>query len=206
MAKTHERRDHRARKVRGHTQANGRKRVKSKEQPDQVPLPVGASANLPEFHEFRNVREMRAGLKLLDLTFPHSKQDIKTGKWHSLPSEDLETIYSGRKRHMEAHTKTVEWHANRTQVLMQRINIPSGIVHGLTYGRDRIYKYVTYVRTYPIVVHRQTSIRTYVRTYVNTYVCSALQFSYRVGGVGCVDMGDGVDCVGILRHVCERKG
>ena len=139
MAKTHDRRVNKVRRVREHTQANVRKRVKTKEEPGQVPRPlqiagnparpIGASANLPEFHKFKKVSEMRAGLKLLDLTFPHSKQDIKTGKWHSFSSEDLETIYSGRKRHMEGHIKTVEWHANRTQVLLQRINIRSGIVH-----------------------------------------------------------------------------
>ena len=172
MAKSHKRKVVKVHKGREHTQAEVCKRVKTEEQPKQVPRLIGASANLPDFHTFKTVSEMRAGLTLLDLTFPHSKQHVKTGKWHSFSCDDLETIYSGRKRHMEAHIKTAEWHANRKQVLLQRIN---------TYVRTYVFVRVLYtdpravetvstntLHTYvpDFVVHIQTVIRTYVRTYV----------------------------------------
>ena len=80
---------------------------------------------LPEFESFRNVQEQRDGLRMLDLIFPHSKLNIKTGRWKSLSPEDMSTIYRGRKRHIEGHIKTTAWHTERaqlTQVLRHQIN------------------------------------------------------------------------------------
>jgi len=93
------------------------------------PAALKAQQKMPEFETFQNIKEIRHGLTLLDFIFPHSKQDHKTGLWHSLSDIDLKTIYTGRKRHMEEHIKTLEWHEKRNQVLSHRLRTYAGFVH-----------------------------------------------------------------------------
>jgi hypothetical protein len=78
-------------------------------------------AALPEWSSFRKTDEMRGALKLLDLKFPERKQHNATGKWHSLDHEDMQEIYEGRKRHMIAEPRTLEWCQQRVQVLSHRL-------------------------------------------------------------------------------------
>ena len=68
----------------------------------------------PPVEEFTNNARLRGALKLLDVTFPHSIQNPRTGKWTSLSSEEMSELYTARRRHMEAraslHQAVVEAH------------------------------------------------------------------------------------------------
>jgi len=59
----------------------------------EIPPPVG---------EFTNNAQLRGALKLLDVTFPHSIKNPRTGKWTSLSKTEMSELYTARRRHMDA--------------------------------------------------------------------------------------------------------
>ena len=54
---------------------------------------------LPPVEEFTTCAQYRGALKLLDVTFPHSIQNPRTGKWTSVTNEEMAELYAARRRH-----------------------------------------------------------------------------------------------------------
>ena len=69
----------------------------------------------PPATEFRNLDDLRKGMKHLDVKVAHSIQHPKSGKWRSLDPAQLKRYYIDRRQHMLGEQATQQWAEQQVQ-------------------------------------------------------------------------------------------
>ena len=64
----------------------------------------------PAVETYKNLDEVRKGLRLLDESIPHSLLNSVTGEWKSIPGQTLRDYYMNRRLHMLGYNSSVRTH------------------------------------------------------------------------------------------------